>query len=120
MAYVSDASGQPETYVAPVDGGPAAHRWPISSGGGLEPRFSPDGKVLYYRSPTFDWMAVDVRLARDTVEAGTPRKLFSVPATEFPYLRNMMDVVPDGSGFLTVRPSDAQLSSSFIRVRTGR
>ena len=120
IAYVSDMSGVPETYVAPVDGGPGSHRWPISSGGGLEPHFSPKGDVLYYRTPTFDWMAVDVKLTRDSVEAGTPRRLFAMPAVELPYVRNLMEVLPDGSGFLTVRPSEAQLSSAFIRVRIGK
>jgi Tol biopolymer transport system component len=120
IAYVSDMSGQSEVYVAPVDGGPTKRRLPISSGGGLEPAFSSNGRELYYRTPSFDWMVVDVKLTPDSVEAGTPRKLFSMPAIELPYVRNLMEVIPDGSGFMTVRPSEAQLSSSFIRVRVGK
>src|SRR5262249_42855105 len=42
IVYTSDDSGRVEAYLAPVDGGPSIHRWPISSGGGFEPRFSAD------------------------------------------------------------------------------
>ncbi len=120
VAYVSDDSSRPEVYIAPLEGGPSVHRWQISSGGGLEPRFSPDGKTLYYRTPTFDWMAVDVKATRDGIEAGTPKKRFSLPPVDLPYLRNVMDVLPDGSGFLTTRPATSQFISSAIRIRTSR
>jgi hypothetical protein len=49
---------------------------------------------------------------------GTPKALFSPPSIDWPFLRNVMDVMPDGSGFMTVHPpSTAALS---IRVRTGK
>jgi Tol biopolymer transport system component len=118
IAYSSDASGRAEVYVSPLEGGPSAGRWQISSGGGVEPRFSPDGRTIYYRSPTFDWMAVDVRMTGQAVEAGAPRVLFPMPVIELPYLRNVMDVLPDGSGFVTIHPASSDVLS--IRVRTGR
>ncbi len=118
IAYSSDASGRAEVYVSPLEGGPSAERWQISSGGGVEPRFSPDGRTIYYRSPTFDWMAVDVRMTGQAVEAGAPRVLFAMPVIELPYLRNVMDVLPDGSGFVTIHPASSDVLS--IRVRTGR
>jgi hypothetical protein len=90
---------------------------PISSGGGFEPRFSPDGRTLYYRSPAFEWMAVDILLGPSAVDAAPPRLLFSLPVMELPFLRNLMDVLPDGSGFLTIRPITSGPSS--IRIRTG-
>ncbi len=46
IAYSSDTSGRLEVYVAPLEGGPSVERWPISSGGGVEPRFSPDGRTI--------------------------------------------------------------------------
>ncbi len=118
IAYSSDASGRPEVYVAPVAGGPAAHRWQVSSGGGLEPRFSPDGRKIYYRSPALEWMAVDVKLEADKIVPGTPKAQFSLPSIDWPFLRNVMDVMPDGSGFMTVHPPAS--AALAIRVRTGK
>ena len=46
LAFVSDESGQAEVHVAAFPGpGP---NWMISSGGGILPRWSPDGRELYY------------------------------------------------------------------------
>jgi len=118
IAYTSDMSGRVEVYVAPMEGGPSLRRWQLSSAGGFEPKFSPDGRTLYYRSPTYEWMAVDVELGDGTVEAGTPRELFQIPVIELPFLRNLMDVLPDGSGFLGLQPASSSVLS--IRVRTGR
>ncbi len=63
-------------------------------------------------------MAVDVRIAGDAVEAGPPRTLFAIPPVELPYLRNLIDVLPDGSGFVAIHPASSDILS--IRVRTGR
>ena len=118
IAYTSDVSGRVEVYVAPLEGGPAAAQWQMSSAGGSEPKFSPDGRTLYYRSAAFQWMAVSVRLMPGKVEAGVPKALFAMPPLELPYLRNLMDVMPDGSGFLTIHP--VSTSALSIRVRTGK
>ena len=47
LAYQSNESGRPEIYVRDIVG--SGGRWPISTGGGEEPRWSPDGRELYYR-----------------------------------------------------------------------
>ena len=117
IAYTSDASGRSEVYVAPVEGGPAK-RLQISSEGGFEPQFSPDGKKIYYRSAALEWTVVDVRFVGGKPEAGTPKSIFSLPPIDLPYLRNMMDVLPDGTGFVTIQPPATNVMS--IRVRTGR
>ncbi len=48
LAYVSDESGAPAVYVRPFPG-PAA-RYLVSADGGSEPRWSPDGRRLFYRN----------------------------------------------------------------------
>ena len=117
IVYTSDDSGRVEAYLAPVDGGPPTHRWPISSGGGFEPRFSADGKTIYYRSAAFEWTAVDVRLEPGKVEAGPPKTLFPMPRIDLLYLRNLMTFLPKGSGYMTIHPTSTRAMS--IRVRTG-
>ena len=49
VVYTSDESGQNEIYVQPypADGS----KWQISTGGGLQPRWSADGKELFYLTP---------------------------------------------------------------------
>jgi dipeptidyl aminopeptidase/acylaminoacyl peptidase len=48
LAYQSNASGQPEVYVRPY---PALDRaWQVSEAGGVQTRWSPDGREIYYRT----------------------------------------------------------------------
>ena len=117
IAYTSDASGRTEVYVAPVEGGPSIRRFQISSGGGYEPRFSPDGKRIYYRSGREEVMSSDITVSGDRIDARTPLALFSLAAVDLPYTRNFLDVLPDGSGLLLVRPTGS--SETTIRVRAG-
>jgi Tol biopolymer transport system component len=117
IAYTSDASGRFEVYVAPVEGGPT-NRLQISSEGGFEPKFSPDGKKIYFRSAALEWMAVDIRFVGGKPEAGTPKAIFSLPPIDLPFLRNIVDVLPNGTGFITLQPPATSVLS--IRVRTGR
>jgi len=46
LAYASDRSGQFEVYVEPLSG--QGGRVQITTGGGMAPRWSPDGRRLYY------------------------------------------------------------------------
>jgi Tol biopolymer transport system component len=48
IAFTSDESGRVEVYVAAFDGTGGKTR--VSTGGGNEPRWAPDGSVLFYRS----------------------------------------------------------------------
>jgi dipeptidyl aminopeptidase/acylaminoacyl peptidase len=47
VAFNSGISGRPEVYVTPFPD-MAAARWQISLAGGMEPRWSADGKTLFY------------------------------------------------------------------------
>ncbi|MCP5110052.1 MAG: hypothetical protein GY953_04380 [bacterium] len=46
MAYFSDESGRNEVYVRPFPTGES--RWQVSTDGGRQPRWSRDGKELFY------------------------------------------------------------------------
>ena len=95
IAYDSDESGTREVYVqgfAP-DRVPAAAfgKWQISTAGGDKPRWSRDGKELYYLAPDRKLMAVPVKIG-STFEPGVAVPLFDTRGTSFfPY-----DVAADG------------------------
>ncbi len=93
IAYSATVSGISEIYLTSFSD--PAVRIPVSRGGGFEPRWSPDGRELYYRTDPPDrgsgnMMVVPVDLSGATPVVGTPRVLFSSPYQGFG------DVAPDG------------------------
>jgi eukaryotic-like serine/threonine-protein kinase len=89
IAYTSDEGGRREVYVqgfAP-DRNPATAvgKWTISSAGGDKPRWSKDGKELFYIAPDRRLMAVPVKTG-STFEPGVAVPLFETrPQGFFPY-----------------------------------
>jgi hypothetical protein len=75
VAYRSDETGTGEIYVVPYPG--PGGKILISTEGGLYPRWSRDGRELFYRGMSIGrpMMAVDVQ-ARPAFRAGTPKVLF--------------------------------------------
>ena len=74
----------------------------LSKGGGVSPRWSPDGRELFYLAPDGSVVAVAVHTDRG-FQIGAPSKLFQVPGA----LRDW-GVHPDRTRFLLavpVRPS---------------
>jgi Tol biopolymer transport system component len=74
VAYQSSESGRYEVYVRPFPG--PGGQFPISTAGGVYPRWSPDGKELYYIAPDAKLMAVTISAKASAFEAGTPTVLF--------------------------------------------
>ena len=100
----SNASGQDEIYVRPfpnVDEG----RWQISTGGGTQPLWAPDGRELLYRAPGGAMMAVPVQ-TEPTFTAGNGEAVFEGSylgaAGSFSFGRTY-DVAPDGQRFLMIK-----------------
>jgi len=77
VAYISDESGRDEVYVRPF--GRPGDAVPVSSDGGIAPRWSPDGKEIYYKHRD-EFMAVSISSTNGTLAAGDPRKLFEIRA----------------------------------------
>ena len=75
VAYCSDESGTPETYVRefPLGSG----RWQISENGGCQPRWSHDGKELFYVEGN-TLIAVEVTTGPE-LRIGPSERLFSDP-----------------------------------------
>jgi dipeptidyl aminopeptidase/acylaminoacyl peptidase len=74
MAYQSNETGRYEIYVRPFPsgGGPI----PISTAGGVYPRWSRDGTELYFIAPDAKMMAASIRTTGTTFDAGVPAALF--------------------------------------------
>ena len=103
LAYWSDQTGRPEVYIRPYPAGGA--RTPVSIDGGDAPRWSRDGRELYYISNR-RMMAVKVE-TEPVLRLGRPLELFD--ANTF-YRRGGVshyDVAPDGR-FLMIRRSYAR------------
>jgi serine/threonine protein kinase len=74
VAYQSNETGRYEIYVGPFSSPDRAI--PISIAGGVYPRWSRDGKELYFIAPDATLMAVAIRAMATTVEPGVPTALF--------------------------------------------
>jgi Tol biopolymer transport system component len=101
VAYVSDESGKNEVYVRPYPG--AGPKIKISSEGGAEPAWAPDGREIFYRAKE-TFMAVPIRTDPE-LSAGQPHPLFPDRFDRWARedgSRNY-DVARDGSRFLFIR-----------------
>jgi Tol biopolymer transport system component/tRNA A-37 threonylcarbamoyl transferase component Bud32 len=102
MAFTSDRSGKREVYVRPFP--PSEGEWTISLAGGEMPRWSGDGKELFFEAADGKMMAVAVKAItgpKPSFDAGAPVPLFDThmvhlaPDVIFEY-----DVRADGRRFL--------------------
>jgi Tol biopolymer transport system component len=112
LAYASDESGTYEIFVRPFpnvrDG-----KWPVSTNGGIEPRWSHSGKELFFRNREDAMVAVEIETTPGFT-AGTQRVLFSTVDYEndTPFHRNY-DVLPDDKGFVMI---EATSRVSYVLV----
>jgi Tol biopolymer transport system component len=74
LAYMTNESGAFEVYVMSFPD--RKQREKASVGGGVQPRWSPDGKTLYYRQPPGLMMAVKIG-STPSLSIGTPAQLFT-------------------------------------------
>jgi hypothetical protein len=100
VAYESTESGRDEVHLRPWPAMDANHR--ISTAGGTEPTWSPDGRELYYRRGD-EMLAVGITVHGDAVERAPPRLVFAGVYNRDQYGDQSYDVGPDGR-FLMLRP----------------
>ena len=112
LAYQSNASGRPEIYVR--DFAEGGGRWQISTGGGQEPHWSPDGRELYYRN-NGSLMVVPIE-TQPSFHAGTPRRLFGEVYDLRSNTGETYEVDPRGGRFLLIRPPKEEVSSAQVRM----
>jgi serine/threonine-protein kinase len=110
IAYISDESGQYEIYVRSFSA--AGGKRQISSGGGEEPIWSPDGQTLFYRNG-LKWMSVAIQ-TQPEFQPATPQVMF-----EGPYLNVSgvsYDVAPDGQHFMMLEENIKQPPTAYVNV----
>ena len=117
IAYVSIKTGRDEVYVEPL-----AHRAGgeirISTDGGDQVRWRPDGKELFYVARDGRLMAVPLRLGSngETAEAGTPVPLFQTHVSGMPTGQTQYMVSSDGQRFLMNRLIDDIVTSPITMI----
>ena len=111
VAYDSDQSGRAEVYVQAFPAASAPIQ--ISNQGGVDARWSADGKQLFYRNVQFEIMAVDVRTG-DRFEATAPARLFASPLTASGLQVSRWLASGDGQRFLFSAPVRAELSPPLV------
>ncbi len=103
VAYGSDQSGTFEIYVQPFPNA-SGGKWMVSNGGGVEPRWSRDGKELFYFAGQ-TLMSVPVTLL-PTFSSGRPSALFTAPVQPgFTADSHRWQMAPDGKRFLLLAAS---------------
>ena len=88
IAYESNETGRREIYLRTFPD--AGRKWPVSTDGGTLPRWSRDGKEIFYRNGE-KMLAVDIEPSRERV-LGKPKLLFE---RHFPAVTTV-DVASDG------------------------
>ena len=100
LAYVSNETGQFEVYVRAFPG--PGGRVQVSSDGGTEPAWAPDGRRLYYRS---GGRFLAATLATAPALAVTRRDTLFEDRSAADIYHAEYDVLPDGKHFVVLRPA---------------
>jgi len=103
--YSSLETGDSEIYLAKVDGD--GSRWPVSVGGGTEPRWARNGEVFYRNGEAY--FVTRITLGAEP-RIATPRQLFTGSFLVTGY-EALWDVSPDGQQFAFVRSVNSEQSS---------
>jgi Tol biopolymer transport system component len=114
IAYVSNETGPFQVYVQsfPQSGG----KWMVSTNGGTQPRWRPDGKELFYLGADRKLMVVDVKEDANKFEAGSPRALFEMRIFVGFGSTPGYEVTRDGQRFLVNTPGEESLAAPLIVV----
>lgn len=117
IAYVSDESGRSEISIAPFEGTGA--RIPVSTEGGLAPRWRSDGRELFYVTADGKTVMMVPMELNPAPKPGVPVRLFTISKeTGFRNrARNLgYDVSPDGQQFLMSVAAGERVSSKITVV----
>jgi Tol biopolymer transport system component len=115
LAYQSNESGSFEVYVRPFPG--PGGKWQISIGGGYLPKWSRNGKELFYRLRDGKIMVANYSASGDSFHAEKPR-LWS--PGQFQFTRRLVgtnfDLYPDGKRFAVLKAPATGETSAVNKV----
>jgi Tol biopolymer transport system component len=107
LAYVSNESGRYEVYVQAYPG--AGEKTTVSTDGGFEPVWSPDGRELFYRIGA-RMMVASIQTS-PVFRSSRPRELFEgayLSGREIVAIATTYDVAPDGEHFLMIEGGEEE------------
>jgi len=113
LAYASNESGAYEVYVRPFPNA-SAGRWQVSVGGGVMPRWSRDGRELFFVDATTRMMAVSVT-TQPGFAVGAPKPLFDGNNFRLDAFHPSFDLLPDRQ-FLMNRPYHSSANAGPPRI----
>jgi Tol biopolymer transport system component len=113
VAFATDETGGWEVYVQPFPG--PGRRMAVSSGGGRNAVWHPDGTRIFYNSSTH---MHEARVVLEPSFQVTRRALFAFEASQLPFFQQEFyrgwDLAPDGSHFLAVRPVGGEIPKVHV------
>jgi len=113
LAYMSNEAGSDEVYVRPFPG--PGGKWQISTGGGSFPKWSRDGKELFYRTADSKIMALTYTASGDSFRADKPQ-LWSPGQFTDRALNYNFDLHPDGKRFAVLRAPGPEQAAAVNKV----
>jgi serine/threonine-protein kinase len=114
LAYTSIESGTNEIYVRPFPATTGA-RWQVSNGGGTQPRWSSDGRELYFLDGGTRLVAAQVRTA-PAFEVTGLRPLFDAGALAVDAFHTSYEALPGGRAFVFLRSRQIGQPASGVTV----
>ena len=101
-----------EVFIQSIDD--ANRRRQISNGGGAQPRWSANGREIYYIDPTLHLVAASF----ENEVVGTPHALFATPIAASVWYANDYAVASDGAHFLVNAPlKRAQTATAIVVIK---
>jgi serine/threonine protein kinase len=114
LAFNAQSGTQHEVFVIPLPA--TGQRWQVSANGGVQARWHPSGRTLYFLDPEGKMMAAEISPGT-TFASGVPRPLFDigfVPSFNFDDYR----VAPDGRFLLKQPVARVRFASSSTGRRS--
>ena len=116
IAYESNESGTDEIYVRTFPN-PEGGRWRVSTEGGVDPRWSPDGSELFFRGPQSNTIFAIDYVTEPSFSSGEPQIVATGQNTPG---GNAYAVAADGERFLVFRRVGGETAPDDAETKNGR